>query len=74
MLCYVKKQKQKQKGLGLFRRLNANLANSPFVAQACSGAINLAAEPSIHLLRAIFSVWLDHVALSRNSIKTIDFS
>ena len=49
-------------------------ANSPFVAQACSGAIKLAADASIHLLGAIFSVWLDRVASLRNSIKTIDFS
>ena len=51
-----------------------NLAPSPFVAQACSRAENFTAEPSIHLLWLIFSVWLNHVVSSRNSIKTIDFS
>ena len=56
------------------RRLEEKLAPSPFVAQACSGAINLAADASIHLLDIFFSVWLDRVASSRNSIKTIDFS
>ena len=71
MLCYVKKKKRV---VGLFRRLGPNLANSPFVAQACSGATKLAADPSIHLLQSTFFVWLDRVASSRNSIKTIDFS
>ena len=74
MLCYVKKKKQKKKLVGLFRRLEEKLAPSPFVAQACSGAIKLAADPSIHLLRVIFSVWLDRVASSRNSLKAINFS
>ena len=49
------------------------LAPSPFVAEACSRAINLAADPSIYLLDTFFSVWLDRVALLRNLIKTIDF-
>ena len=70
MLCYVKKKKV----VGLIRRLEGNLAPSPFVAQACSGATKLAADPSIHLLQGTFFVWLDRVASSRNSIKTIDFS
>ena len=71
MLCYEKKTK---KLVGLFLRLEEKMAPSPFVAQACSGVTKLAADPSIHLLRVIFSVWLDRVASSRNSIKTIDFS
>ena len=48
MLC------KKKKVVGLFLRLDPNLAPSPFVAQACSGATKLAAEPSIHLLQLNF--------------------
>ena len=73
MLCYVKEEEE-EVVVGLFRRSARKLAPSPFVAQACSGAINLAADASIHLLRSDFFVWLDRVASSRNSIKTIDFS
>ena len=46
MLCNCVKKKV----VGLFRSLEGKLAPSPFVAQACSGAIKLAADPSIHLL------------------------
>ena len=75
MLC------KKKKVVGLFLRLGFffhqnqdfvlawNLAPSPFVAQACSGAIKLAVDSSIHLLGVFFSVWLDIFASSRNSIK-----
>ena len=48
-------------------------ANSPFVAQACSGAAKLTASSSIYLQQKNF-VWLNRVASSRNSIKTINFS
>ena len=59
---------------GCFCVIARNLAPSPFVAQACSGATKLAADPSIHLLHATFFVWLDRVESSRNSMKTINFS
>ncbi len=71
MLWYVKKKKYSRAVSAFYLE---NWQPSPFVAQACSGAINLAADPSIHLLGRFFSVWLDRVASSRNSIKTIDFS
>ena len=57
-----------------FLRLDAIFAPSPFVAQACSGALTAPVDASIHLLGGFFSVWLDRVASSRNLIKTIDFS
>ena len=37
-----------------------------FLTQARSGAINLAANTSIHFVRGSFSVWLDCVASMRN--------
>ena len=69
-VCFKKKKVLQ----GCFCVIARNLAPSPFVAQACSGATKLAADPSINLLHATFFVWLDRVESSRNSMKTIDFS
>ena len=48
ILCYV--MLCKKKVVGLFLRFGLKLTPSPFVAQACSGAKELAADASIHLL------------------------
>ena len=69
MLC--KKKKPKKKVVGPIRRSGRKFAPSPFVAQACSGAIKLAADPSLHLLGGFFSVCRDLVALRRNPIRSI---
>ena len=71
ILCYVKNKKGSRAVSAFSVQIWHHHHSSLRHAQELK---KLAAAPSVYLLRSDFSAWLDRVASSRNSIKTIDFS